>query len=451
MLLSKNYIGHYKAHLLLALPVVGGQLGHVMVGVADTIMAGRLSGVAMAAVSIATSFFVPFMSLGLGITYGSTPLIAKAVGQGDQEEIRRVFKHSLVMNSLMALLLFLLIYLSTPVLRMLNQPKEVVEMSVSFAQWLAWTIIPIMFFQNFKQFAEGLSHTRQAMMISVSANVINILLIYVFTEGWFGIAPMGLNGIALATLVARILMALAMAFLIFSSPLFAPYRTRLNTVVLEFKTFRTLIWMSIPIGLQLILESGAFAFSTIMVGWLGTTEEIDAHQIALSLATISYMISVGLGAAATVRVGNELGRKDYHQLRSAGYSAMILGGCFMVVTALLFVNLRFILPGLYIAEEEIVQMAASLLLIVALFQFSDGLQAVTLGALRGIGDVFFPTSAVLVAYWIIGLPVGYWLAFTKGYGLQGIWYGLLLGLALVSTFLLFRFRTKTEKLLKPER
>ncbi len=447
---SKEYIRHYKEHIILSLPVAISQLGHIFVGVADTIMAGKLGSAALASAAIASSIFFPVLMLGIGISYGATALIAKADGAGDKNEIRIIFKHSLVLNFILSLFLFILLYKSAFVLRLLNQPAEVVAAAVPFAEWLAWSIIPLMVFQTFKQFAEGLSNTRQAMIISISSNILNILLIFIFMDGWMGIIPaMGLNGIAIATFVARIIMALAMVLLVLKNKKFAPYLTEWTTIKLRIEKFGELLKISLPIGLQLTLEAGAFGFAFIVVGWLGT-KEIAAHQIALSMAGVTYMGATGIAAAATVRVGNELGRGQFVELRKAGYSAMILVVCYMTITAISFVALRFYLPTLYIEETAVIQMASSLLFIAAFFQLSDGIQVVGLGALRGMGDVVIPTIAVLIAYWAIGLPLGYWMAFTLHWGIEGVWYGLSLGLIFVSLFLYIRFRLKSEKLIKDE-
>ncbi len=448
MLFSKEYVRHYREHILLSLPVAISQLGHVFVGVADTIMAGKLGKVPLASAAIASSLFVPVMMLGIGISYGATSLIARADGAGDKREISSVFKHSFVLNLVISLFLLFLLYEINLVLKTLNQPEEVIVAAAPFAEWLAWSILPLMLFQTFKQFAEGLSVTRQAMVVSISANVLNVLLIYVFMYGWAGIVPpMGLNGIAIATLVARCFMAAAMIFIVLTDARFQVYVKEWTTITFDFSKFVKLLFISLPIGLQLTLEAGAFGFAFIIAGWLGTTE-IAAHQVALNMAGVTYMGATGIAAAATVRVGNELGKKDYLQLRRAGYSALVLVFGYMTVTAIAFVCLRFYLPSLYIEEESVIRMASSLLLIAAFFQLSDGVQVVGLGALRGMGDVLIPTLAVLVAYWVLGLPIGYWLAFEKGIGIYGVWYGLLIGLIFVSLFLFFRFRLKSTHLIK---
>ncbi len=445
---SKNYIHHYKELIILSLPVAISQLGHIFVGVADTIMAGRLGSTPLASAAIASSMFFPVLMLGIGISYGATSLIARADGAQDKNEIRIIFKHSLVLNFILSLFLFLLLYKSAFILKLLNQPKEVVEAAVPFAEWLAWSILPLMLFQTFKQFAEGLSYTKQAMIISISSNILNVLLIFVFMDGWLGIIPaMGLNGIAIATFIARIFMAIAMVLFVLTDKRFSDYLKEWRKIKFSKIKFINLTKISLPIGLQLTLEAGAFGFAFIIVGWLGTIE-IAAHQVALSMAGVTYMGATGIAAAATVRVGNELGKKNYQELKRAGYSALFLVIIYMSITAISFVLLRFYLPTLYIQEMAVIQMASTLLLIAAFFQLSDGIQVVGLGALRGMGDVVIPTLAVLIAYWALGLPLGYWLAFEMNLGIEGVWYGLSAGLLFVSLFLFIRFRIKSKKLIR---
>jgi MATE family multidrug resistance protein len=445
---SKDYIRHYREHIILSLPVAVSQLGHIFVGVADTVIAGiRLGTPPLASAAIASSLFFPILMMGIGISYGATSLIARASGAGDKKEIGIIFKHSLVLNLLLSIVLFFMLYKGAFILNLLDQPAEVAPAAVDFAEWLAWSILPLMVFQTFKQFAEGLSNTRQAMVISISSNILNVLLIFVFIDGFWIIPAMGLNGIAVATFVARIFMAMAMMTVVLTDKQYSEYLKDWKIIRFKKSKFSELIKISLPIGLQLTLEAAAFGFAFILVGRLGT-KEIAAHQIALNMAGVTYMGATGISAAATVRVGNEFGRKDFVELRKAGYSALMLVVGYMSITAISFVCLRYYLPTLYIEDITVIQIASTLLLIAAFFQLSDGIQVVGLGALRGMGDVVIPTVAALVAYWVIGLPLGYWLAFKMGLGIEGIWYGLSLGLILVSVFLFLRFRMKSRKLVK---
>jgi MATE family multidrug resistance protein len=440
-LLTKKYILHYKENLRIAYPVALSQLGHIAVGVADTIMVGN----ALPSVTIAFSVFVPFMMLAIGISYGISPLIAKADGENNPDEISRIFKHSIVLNLITGLLLFVFLYFSSYLLHDLNQPEEVVEKAISFFEILCFTMIPLMIFQTFKQFAEGLAITRQAMYITVSANILNIILNYLLIHGKYGFPECGSDGAAYATLTARIFMACCMFAFVFYHKGFDVYWKKMSGIIYSGPVYRRLLKMNLPVGMQLSLETGAFGFAALMIGWIGATE-LSAHHIALNMAAISYMAATGVAAAATVRVGNEFGKKDYRNLRTAGTSSFVIVIAFMGLCALFFILFRHHLPHLYDPGQKVEKIASSLLLITALFQISDGIQVVGLGALRGIGDVKIPTAIALISYWLIGLPVGYVLAFHFNFRAEGIWYGLLIGLTLAAFMLTVRFYIKSREL-----
>lgn len=251
----------------------------------------------------------------------------------------------------------------------------------------------------------------------------------------------------MTTFVSRIYMGVVLLLYIRWNSQLRYYIGLLKNIAFQWKEIITLSKTSFPIGTQLSFESGAFGFAAIMAGWLGT-KEIAAHQIALNLASVTYMAATGLASAATVRVGYGYGKKAPKQIYQSGKTALRMVLVFMLCNATLFMVFRSWMPGLYIASEEIITMASSLLLITAFFQLSDGLQCVSLGILRGLGDVKLPTMVALIAYWIIGLPVGYILAFKKGLGLVGIWYGFLIGLSIAAVLLIYRFRLKISRMLK---
>ena len=443
---SNEYIREYKSNLKIAYPVALSQLGHIAVGIADSVMVGALGGEPLASVTIAFSVMIPFMMLGIGISYGISPLIAKADGESNPREVASVFKNSLLLNMGAGILIALLLYVSSPLLRNLNQPEQVVEMAIPFFELLAISMVPLMFFQTYRQFAEGLAITRQAMYISISGNLLNILLNYLLIPGRFGFPALGVEGAGYATLISRIYMGLAMFAFIMYSPRFKKYRN-LDQVVYSLKKVGRLFKMSIPVGIQLGLESGAFGFAAIMIGWLGVADEIAAHHIALNMAAVSYMAATGIAAAGSVRVGNEFGKGDYTKLRIAGLSAFHIVILFMGACAITFVLLRDYLPHLYIQDVKIESLTSSLLLICAFFQLSDGIQVVGLGALRGIGDVKIPTAIALISYWLIGIPIGYVFAFAYGLGTEGVWYGLFLGLLVAACALFIRFHIKSKDLL----
>lgn len=434
---NKSRVLEIRRIIGIAIPVTVGQLGHMSVGVADSIMLGNLGGVELAASTFGLSVFVPFMMMGVGISYGVSPAVAKANGEHDHKALNSLILHGLVLNTFIGLLFSLVLWYFSGSLKYFGQPDEIVSITIVFFQWMALCMFPLMIFQSLKQFAEGLSVTKPFTVISLSGNLINILLNYLLIFGKFGFPKMGVEGAAIATFVARVYMASMVFVYYYFSPL-KIYIQRLNLYSLIWSKIISLAKVSLPIGLQMVLEVGAFGFAAIMTGWIDTNS-LAAHQIALNLAAITYMAATGIASAASVRVGFELGKKNRYGLRNAGVNSVLLVILFMTVNAVLFFVFRNFLPTIYIKDLQIVEIASSLLLITAFFQISDGVQAVGLGALRGLSDVKMPTLIAFIAYWVIALPVGYVLAFYFKLGVEGIWYGLLSGLTIAAILLIKRF------------
>ena len=441
----QDFKGHFKRNYLLAYPVVLSQLGHVLVGTADSLMVGRVGTEELAAVSVANAVFSVTMMFGIGISFGLTPLVAQSDGEGSHQAAMRFMKHSFVVNVFFGLLLFSILLFGGFILDVLEQPQEVVVLAKPYLAIIGFSLLPFMVFQTFKQFAEGLSFTKQAMYITLSANVINVILNYVLIFGKLGFEPMGLVGAGWATLISRILMAIAMVLFARYYKKFAVYWQYFKVTVWSRLSFKQLLNLGVPTGFQYIFEVGAFASAAIMIGWMGAVP-LASHQVAMNLASISYMMATGISAAATVRVGNQLGQRDISTMRIAAFTCFLMAIIFMSITGLIFRGLNDYLPMLYTSDQEVIKIASSLLIIAALFQLSDGVQVVGLGALRGMGDVKLPTAVTFMAYWVIGLPSGYLLAFPLGFGEEGVWYGLLIGLSVTAIILFMRFDTKSKKL-----
>lgn len=442
-----NFKGNFSKTFSLAFPVMLSQLGQVLVGVADSMMVGRLGAEPLAAASLANSIFFVVLMFGIGVSMAITPLVAMADGKHNPKRISRLFNHGFTINWIVGTMLFLLIVLGSPLLYHLNQPEEVVVLAIPYLAIITFSLLPFMIFQTFKQFAEGLSQTKQAMYITLVCNAVNVFLNWIFIYGNLGIPAMGLNGAGWATLISRVLMALIIGYYIMKSKRYGIFNLSFKVKKLSFPMVSKMLKIGVPTGFQFIFEVGAFSSAAIMMGWIGVTA-LAAHQIAINLASISYMMASGLSTAAMVRVGNQLGRKDIPTLREAGFTSFVMVAMFMSITAVIFVLFREFLPSLYIDDMEVIQMSASLLVIAALFQLSDGIQVVGLGALRGMADVRVPTLVTLVAYWVIGLPLGYVFAFVMGMQEVGIWYGLLIGLTITGIMLLYRFHSLSAKLLR---
>jgi MATE family multidrug resistance protein len=442
---GKEYKESYKKTFLLAFPVVLSQLGHVMVGVADTAIVGQIGTVEQAAVALASSFHLVVLVLGIGISFGVTPLVAAADGAKDYSQVSSLLKHSILVNAATGIVLFLLLFCFSPLLSLLYQKREVIDMAIPFLNVLILGMIPLCVFSGFKQFAEGLSFTRIAMAITIGANLINILLNYALVFGYFGFPKMGMMGSCWASFISRVVMAIAMFAYVYFNKQFKAYWKNFTFKNSSKKTINDILSIGIPSGMQWFFEIGAFSFAIVMVGWISPQAQA-AHQIAVSIASVTYMMASGLSAAASVRVANAFGIKDKHGVRVACFSSLLMVLTFMVISAICFIVFKEELPVFFNIDKEVIKLASSLLIIAAFFQMSDGLQAVELGALRGMQDVKIPTFIAFTAYWLIGLPMSYIFGFVCNMGVQGIWYGLALGLATAAVLLFLRFNYVSKRI-----
>lgn len=437
----RKYKSYYQDNLKLAIPVVISQLGHTLVQTSDTIVVGHFAGtVSLAAVSLASSIFVVPMVIGIGISYGSTPLIAQNNGRKDFAECGQLLSNSLFINIISGVILFAFIAMgSVFFLDRLHQSSEVVIQAKPFLLLLAVSIIPMLIFNTFKQFAEGLGFTKQAMMISIWGNVLNICLGIIFVKGLFGIKPMGILGVGYSTLIDRCVMATAMGIYLFKSHNFKKYLK--GFAIRNIDRIRSLKILRIggPVALQSGFEVSAFSAAAVIVGTIGLVQ-LAAHQIAINLASITYMMSSGLSAAAAIKSGNYFGAKDHKNLQLSTTASYHIVLVFMCITALIFMFANHLLPWIYTSDNHVINIASQLLIITALFQLFDGTQVVGLGILRGMGDVNIPTLITFLAYWIMGLPLGYFLGIYLNWGISGVWYGLVLGLMVSAILLFIRFK-----------
>ncbi|UKJ06347.1 MATE family efflux transporter [Solitalea lacus] len=442
-----KYRDQYKSNFQLAYPVVISQLGHVAVAIADSIIIGQKTGsdVSLAAVALGSSIFTLFMVTGIGISYGLTPLIAQENGRKNKAECGKLLANSLKINITAGFILFLIIFFGLFLIQYLNQPEAVAKQAKPFLGLLGFSIIPLMVFLTFKQFTEGLGFTKQAMSITIWGNLINILVGVTLVFGLFGIKPMGVVGVGIATLTDRILMAIAMSTYVFRSERFKEYLKEFKLKAYSWQQCKKILGIGIPVSMQYIFEVSAFSGAAIMVGWLGA-KELAAHQIALSLASLTFMMASGISAAAGIKSGNYFGQQNYKELRFSAVASYHMVIVFMLTCAFIFTVFNYFLPSLYIKNNDVITIAAGLLIIAAFFQLFDGMQVVGLGILRGMGDVKVPTAITLMAYWIIGLPLGYVLGFKLNMGVFGIWWALLTGLLVAAVLLLIRFNSLTRKL-----
>ena len=444
-LLSAEYKTNYRKTFTLAYPLMLSQLGHIMVGVVDTAMVGQIGTIPQAAVALANSLYFLVLVFGLGVSFGITPLVAAADSSKDYSENAALLKHGIIINTALGVILFLLLLMISPVLNYFNQKQEVVDLAIPFLNVMMLGMIPLCIFSGFKQFTEGLSYTGIAMIITVVANLLNILLNYLMIFGHWGFPEMGLMGSCWASFISRVAMALAMFLYVYYNKPFKVYWLNFNFKNISLSLTKKILALGVPSGLQWVFEVGAFSFAVIMIGWISPAAQA-AHQVALSIAAVTYMMASGISAAASVRVGNQLGLKNREGIRIAGFSAFVMVLVFMSISAICFILFRDILPVFFNKEIEVVTIASSLLIVAAFFQLSDGVQVVGLGVLRGIKDVKLPTVVTLIAYWGVGLPMSYVFAFILDYGVMGIWYGLSIGLTITAVLLFIRFNYVSKRI-----
>ncbi|MGB0316794.1 MAG: MATE family efflux transporter [Flavobacteriaceae bacterium] len=449
-----GYTQEFSYNLKLAFPVIIGLLGHTFVQLVDNIMVGQLGTAPLAAVSLGNSFFFVAMSLGIGFSTAITPLIAEADGAKDVSKGSKIFTHGLILCCGLGLLLSYGVLLSKPLLFDMGQPEAVVVLAYPYLQWVGISLIPLIFFQGFKQFSEGLSHTRPAMYATLLGNIINIILNYFLIFGYWIFPKMGVEGAAIGSLVARCSMLLYLALYIRLSTKFKEYVNKISFRNLQIKLFKGIIKLGFPSALQMFFEVLFFTAAIWLSGILGKNTQA-ANQIALNLSSMTFMFAMGLGVTAMIRVGNQKGRKDSIRLREVAHSIFLLIFLFDVFFCLLFLSLNEILPWIYLDSSntfelkdslEVVKIASTLLIISAFFQLSDGLQAVVLGALRGLQDVNIPAGITFFAYGLIGFPIAYFLGIYTTLEATGIWIGLLSGLTASAILLFLRFRYLSTKL-----
>jgi len=447
--IKKNIVETAK----LAYPVSIGQLGHVMLGVVDSLMVGKIGSVPLAASSLVNGIFFLILVLGIGLSLAITPLVAIARGGNKNEECGIVLRQALIVNIVFAFLLVVATYLTAELLKYLDQPPEVADLAESYMKIISFSIIPFMLFQTYRQFIEGLAITKPPMVIAIVANLVNILANWIFIYGNLGAPALGLDGAGIATLSTRTFMGISLFLFVITSNRFKEYDPSLKFRNINFPVIKKILSIGLPSGFMYSLEIAAFSFAAIMIGWLGSSE-LAAHQIAISIASVSYMIILGISSAATIRVGHAFGKKSLEEIRSSGYSALIFAASLMALSGIIFILFRNLLPIIFINETDVIALASALIVVAAFFQISDGTQAVGIGVLRGITDVKVPMFFTFISYWMIGIPVGYLLGFILDYSLVGIWIGLLLGLTSAAVLFGIRFKLLIKRMeltgIKPE-
>ncbi len=415
------------------------QIGQVSVSLIDNMMVGHVGTSELAAASFANSVFMIGMLFGMGITFGITPLIGSAFSRGKNDEVVVWLKNGIFTHLVAAVVLFLVMVGVYFLLPLMGQPENVTELAQPYYFILCISYVPFMLFFSVKQFLEGIGNTKIAMFITITANVINLVFNYLLIYGKFGFPALGLNGAGYGTLISRVAMPILFFAYIINAPSIKRYFVFAHHESFNIRKIISLLKIGIPIAFQIIVEITAFSIGAIMMGWLGEVP-LAAHQVAIGLASFTYMISVGISQANTIRVSHQMGVKDYQALRSAAFASTHLVLVFMFSMGLLFVFARNVLPFLFTVDPQVIEIASGLLIIAAVFQVFDGLQVVMLSTLRGMADVKLPMFIAFFAYLFIGIPTSYLLTFNFQLGPQGIWYGYLSGLGIAGVLFYLRFQ-----------
>jgi len=433
-----------------------GMLGHTFVSFIDNIMVGQLGTAELAAVSLGNSFMFVAMSIGIGFSTAITPLIAEADSSDNLQQARSTYKSGLFLCTTLGVALFFATYFSKSFMYLMNQPEDVVALAIPYLDLVAFSLIPLVIFQAIKQLSDGMSMTRYPMYATLIANIINIILNYVLIFGKFGFPALGIVGAAYGTLVSRFIMLVYLWLLLRYKKRSAQIVKNLKILVVDFLMIKKIVNLGSLSAMQMFFEIGIFTSAIWLSGLLGKNPQA-ANQIALNLATMTFMIAMGLSVAAMIRVGNQKGLLNYKELRRITFSIFLLGTLFASLFAVIFFIFHKSLPTMYVDlndsvnyldNTEVVFIASKLLLVAAIFQISDSIQVIILGALRGLQDVKIPTLITFISYWIIGFPISYFLGKEEVYGSFGIWVGLFAGLTTASILLFIRFNTLTLKLIK---
>lgn len=450
-----TYTKEFKYNFKLAYPIILGMIGHTVVGIVDNMMVGQLGPKELAAVSLGNSFVFIAMSIGIGFSTAITPLVAEADGEKSIEKGRSAFHHGLFLCTILGIALFLIIFFSKPLISYMGQPAEVVDLAKPYLDIVAFSLIPLIIFQAYKQFADGKSETKYSMWATILANVVNVVINYYLIFGIWIFPKMGIVGAAIGTIASRIVMLLFMHYIMLAKPKFHPYFKQFSFSEIKKTMLKKIIDLGWPSAMQMFFEVGLFTGAILLSGKIGTNSQA-ANQIALSLASVTFMFAMGLSVAAMIRVGNQKGLFDFQKLREVAISIFLLTTIVEIGFALFFVIFHAHLPELFLDvdaslhvqdNKEVVQIAAQLLLVAAVFQISDGLQVVVLGALRGLQDVKIPMYITFVAYWVVGFPASIYLGIFTELKATGIWIGLLLGLTTAAVLLFYRFNVLTKKLI----
>ncbi len=447
MLSLRTIRSELRPTLKLALPLVLAELGWMTMAIVDTMMVGRLpnSATAIGAVSLGSNIFIVLALFGGGLLMGLDTLVAQAFGAGKREDCHRSLVNSIYLSLALAPLLAIPVWLLPRILRSIQVDPAVLALAIPYTKALTVGLLPLLLYFALRRCLQAMNMVKPVAFALVSANIVNALGNWILVYGKFGVQAMGAVGSGWSTAIARTYMAsILVGYLLWYD---RRHRTDLlkTPVEIDLPRIRRLITLGFPAAMQFTLESGVFAFVTALIARLGAVP-LASHQIALNTVAFTYMVPLGIASAAAVRVGQAIGRREGRAAGDAGGTAILLGAAFMTLAGIALLVFPRWIARIYTPDEVVIRSTFSLLAAGAAFQLFDGIQTVATGALRGAGDTRTPMLCHLTAYWIIGLPLGAWLCFHRGWGAFGLWAGLSLALILIGTVLLFVWRRTARRL-----
>ena len=434
----QKYREDYSATIKIGVPIVLGQLGIVVVGLVDNIMVGHFSTSDLAAASFVNSVFNIPILFGMGFSYGLTPLVGQFFGRGDKFRVGGLLRNSLLANFMIGLFLSVVMGIMYLNVHRMGQPEELLPLIRPYFLLQLTSLVFVMMFNSFKQFADGITDTKTSMWIMLSANLLNIIGNSLLIYGVWGLPALGLTGAGISTLTSRIFMFVAFAILFFRKQSYRRYLVGYHRTTYNTGDLKVLNRMGMMVGLQMGMETALFSISGVMIGWLGTVP-LAAHQVVASISTLGFMLYYGVGSAVSIRVSNFFGRGDIAGVRRATLAGTHLLGLLAISVSVFFLLVREHIGWLYTSSEDVVNLVAVLMVILVFYQFGDSLQIIFANALRGVADVTSMAVISFIGYFVIALPVSYICGFVLDWGIEGIWLGYPVGLTLTGGMMCWRF------------
>jgi len=426
-----------RALVRLAVPIVAMQVGMMLMSVVDTIFVGHVSARELAAAALGGLYTIGLFNFCLGVVWAVDPLVSQALGARDPAAAALGVQRGLVLAAVMGAVATVLCVPAEWVYRALHEPPDVIPRAVSFVHISAPSLVPMLLFVALRQSLVAMKRTSALVAVVVLSNLLNAGLDWVLVFGHWGLPAMGAPGSALATTITRFLGLFALLVIARRAlePMLRPWRKEALALGPLLRTFQ----LGLPIGAQNSVEFTTFAAISVFAGWFGA-EAVSGHQVAINLASLMFMVPLGIGSASSVLVGHAIGEQDMAHARRVAASALAVGAGYMALSACVLLALPRMFASAYTSVPGVVAVAALLIPIAGVFQVFDGLQVVSAGVLRGAGDTRAPLLSNVLGFWLVGMPVSLWLGFKAGLGVVGLWWGFVAGLAVVAAFLVLRVR-----------